>query len=1464
MVMDNLTDYGDREEEELRRVREQAAANIQPPPLGYGMAGSVASTLPAAPGYQPPPDYGPPQPTYAENVQAMYAKNPELVSVAAGEAQANNVDGNLAQLRSTIAQQQAQETDRANRDSGLTQVNPTQAGFRDGYVNPPNVTPGGEYAPNPDYGIATPFHVINQAAQPYVVPAANFLAEQGRMAFERQADIQSMGSGAYGGAWDREKAGAAGDFVGRAIIPQSVEEAIVNSLGGGGVTGWDDVLRGAGGVARAGTAARGYADNVVRGAFPEQNLAGANYGSFPVPPMNPRGGENVYGFGARGASADDAATFAAQREAALNNPYPWGPATPETPPLPSEAYPSFPQGTMGEMFPDVRNMADARGGAVREIPIDPSSPAARMGAPLAYDPQYIPGTREYVAREAFETGANPAPLTGGGSTPNPPLESVAGPVAATPPPASLTPDASPPASGSYTTSPPGTTIAALGDGGAPPSAIPQAPPNLAQAEQELYDAIRRYSEANRGGAGGLNVADATRGGAGGGRSGGMGGDAIGGSGRAGSGGAGAKGNPLGRAYNAVVDLLYAPFGFDQSQWFRQLDVRTLNPLRAAETAQSFRASAEAMGSADTARRIFDAQQVRVDNLGVKMNLGEWGGDFINREAMTSNALNKVLPGYEALNRGFITAVNERRVIALEDFVKNHPKAKMPEVQTYANYLERVTGRGAFGGADDALSKLGPLFTSLRFTASWPQRAANLMPYHRLADGSWQIGGSAWGEAVKDHAGFIATGLTTMYLAQQAGLDVGWDPRKSDFGHITVGQQHVDIWGGGKQYVKAVFDVVNGEKNGKPYPKWLAVPKDSVLSGVLPTTSDGTYRGTVAEFLRNKSGPVPGAIAAGLKQTGAAKALGIENEVNFLRPDYWDKGVTGKDLGWADRVAQYVVPLWVQDVAKAVMADGKVSSDDWKSAAIAGAAGFTGMSTQTWSQFPLTALRNEVQNDPRLPEAIRGIPYKDQLPDGKAAIDALVQQDKPDEYQEAIQQRNENSDPVWAKHRETTAQINKEEAERKTEIYNALRNGTLTGEQVRQGRTVVESAANARREEARNDKDYKKAIAGLEKNDAYEALDTYFRIQNTLKTADGKPDWIAIREKQGEFLQFLNSKDPKVANQVAYEANTTKAASNELDKLYEMAAPLLQKYFGDIKDDYARATAQKNNPRDDAFLALLGYGKTQSPEAARILQQMRSTLPPASAPVAAGTQRSVVAAPPAAPPPMQPASPIGPDGRTIAQITGTPYRSDAERAWYFESRGLPIPTPGAPAARPQSAPASVPRTGNVPPPTGARLPPVAPGEFNSPTASPQQRENFINAMIAPANAYAYTGIPPAVWAAMGASESNWGRAPSVFGIKGVGSAGGANLQTHEILGGRRVDMPDQFAAYNNLDDAFRHFIDLTSSGRYAGAHRILEAGDWQGFLQGIVQAGYATDKTWANSIINLASHIEKTYPQINRR
>ncbi len=885
---------------------------------------------------------------------------------------------------------------------------------------------------------------------------------------------------------------------------------------------------------------------------------------------------------------------------------------------------------------------------------------------------------------------------------------------------------------------------------------------------------------------------------------------AGGSRPKGTGGGTPKGQGL---IGQIRDALYVPFGFDWSSWLRQDAMRTMNPFRLAETFQVFKDSSRAIGSQDFAKEFQAGFKDRATALGVpNLHFPDWQGtDIVGRENLYSKLLNN-LPGYEALNRGFSTEIASRRINALESFAKNHPGA---DLQHEANRLERVTGRGSFGSGalEQGLSKAGPAFTALRYTLSIPERTASLIPFQRLTDGSFQMFGPSWRESVIDHAGFVTTVAAAMAAAQQAGLKVGWDPSnqtsgtdgKVPFGSIQLPNgTFVNLTGGASKYVNAVMQLATGEKNGKDFP--LLAEKYRDFKG------NETYRGTVAEFLRNLTGPVLQVGAAGLKEAGV-NGRGLE----FMRPDLWDKGVTGKGTT-ADRAAQFVVPLWIQDVADAVRNSAK--GDQLPSQIGAGAAAFFGAGVQTYDRQPLSDARDQVKNDPALPEAIRGLDYKDLGPDGKAAVDKLAEQKAPEDYKQGKEDQVKNSDPAFQKYHDTTTKINDEEAQRKNDLYEALRTGKLNGADVREAKTIIESAANAKRDAARNDPEYKKSISELEQNKVNNALNVFYAIPDKYRGADGKIDYDAAKAKQFEFLQAMEKRDPGTMKPLMYEINTSKAPTNTLDEIYKMAQPLLQQYFGDIKDPYARAQAQFNNPKDDAFLALLGYGKTQSPQAAQLLQQMRSTLPAAAAPVAVGAPvRSAAPAPEPAPPPQAMAAPM----------TATPR-------------------------------------GGIPAPTGAVLPPLAPGEMNSPTASQQQRSNFINAMAAPANAWSQaTGIPPAVYAAMGASESNWGRAPSVFGIKGTAPSGGSsNLATHEVYGGQNVNINDQFAAYKGLDEAFQHFNDLTSNGRYAPAREYLQqTGDWYGFLRQITDAGYATAKNWPESIRDIATGIERDYPQLRR-
>lgn len=337
-------------------------------------------------------------------------------------------------------------------------INSTQAGFR-GPENPANLQPG----PNADMGIfdlgkvqeATRIPVYSDLAENVLTPALG-------------SALNAMNP--LGAAIGNEAGYNPGMIGASALVPVTGFDVGLNLATGGGISGFDDLARGAG-------ALRGAADNVVRTAMPAPGLvpgygAGVPSGPGDMAEYLQRQGfapEDIASFRANNDivpnGIDEAAESArvAARDAYMNTPGSpedqlnasraaaaraydnaignpraseanlaeefrigqeiagddaalarglWSPTNAPAPP--PGAYPSYPEGTMGERFPWAQDMQDARGGGVREVPIDPNSPAARMGAPLHYDPQYISGTPEYAAREAYESG-----LTGGGAAPPP-------------------------------------------------------------------------------------------------------------------------------------------------------------------------------------------------------------------------------------------------------------------------------------------------------------------------------------------------------------------------------------------------------------------------------------------------------------------------------------------------------------------------------------------------------------------------------------------------------------------------------------------------------------------------------------------------------------------------------------------------------------------------------------------------------------------------------------------------------------------------------------------------------------------------------------------------------------------------------------------------------------------------------------------------------------------------------------
>lgn len=130
--------------------------------------------------------------------------------------------------------------------------------------------------------------------------------------------------------------------------------------------------------------------------------------------------------------------------------------------------------------------------------------------------------------------------------------------------------------------------------------------------------------------------------------------------------------------------------------------------------------------------------------------------------------------------------------------------------------------------------------------------------------------------------------------------------------------------------------------------------------------------------------------------------------------------------------------------------------------------------------------------------------------------------------------------------------------------------------------------------------------------------------------------------------------------------------------------------------------------------------------------------------------------------------------------------------------------------------------------------------------------------AAASASAATGIPAPFMLAQAALETGWGKreivgadgtaSHNLFGIKaGAGWTGATvDVRTTEYIGGRPQKMVQRFRAYASEAESFADYARLIKhSPRYAGV--VAQAGDAQGFAQGLQKAGYATDPAYGHKL-----------------
>lgn len=375
-----------------------------------------------------------------------------------------------------------------------------------------------------------------------------------------------------------------------------------------------------------------------------------------------------------------------------------------------------------------------------------------------------------------------------------------------------------------------------------------------------------------------------------------------------------------RAWRAFVDALNLPrtllASFDVSFPLRQ------GVMTAARHPKEFFTNFPSMFrggfSEDFARHVDDI--IRSDNTLIRMGddtatvaeLAESGGLFratlgefgplTEREEFFLSTLARKIPGVRISERAFVTYGNKLRHDIFKTTLKNWERGGKTitdnEVQGLADLINKLTGRGTLGPANQAAPLLSAGFFAPRFAVSRPQ--AFLMMFHPQA----RVRNLAAQEIVT----FVGTGLSILGLIKATNLaDVEIDPRSSDFGKIRFGETRLDFWGGNIQWARLVGQMITAQRKGLD---GLIIPSDRLK---------------VAErFARTKLSPPVGALVDSPLFAG-------ENLIGEQFP-------TGA-LGIANEIRKRTVPLAIQDLAEAIVNEGM-------SGGLAGLA-FVGVGAQTF-------------------------------------------------------------------------------------------------------------------------------------------------------------------------------------------------------------------------------------------------------------------------------------------------------------------------------------------------------------------------------------------------------------------------------------------------------------------------------------------------------------------------------------
>ena len=192
----------------------------------------------------------------------------------------------------------------------------------------------------------------------------------------------------------------------------------------------------------------------------------------------------------------------------------------------------------------------------------------------------------------------------------------------------------------------------------------------------------------------------------------------------------------------------------------------------------------------------------------KLALSQMDDILSLREEKFMSSWAEKIPGVRASGRAYTGFLNKLRADVFDDLVKSaenlglNPSKNIDLLREIGNFINLGSGRGSLGKLQGAANALNTFFFSPRLMSS---RLTLLNPaYYVKADHFVRK------EALKSLLTFAGTGLTILGLAKANGLDVGTDPRSSDFLKIKIGNTRIDIGAGFQQYLRIAGQLISGQ------------------------------------------------------------------------------------------------------------------------------------------------------------------------------------------------------------------------------------------------------------------------------------------------------------------------------------------------------------------------------------------------------------------------------------------------------------------------------------------------------------------------------------------------------------------------------------------------------------------------------------------------------------------------------